>query len=257
MTAIWCTLSMKHMSKPTSHQFLKIAKGFHDKFEFPHCIGALDAKHFRIKRPTHSGSMYFNYKKFYSIVLQAVVDHDGKFIIIEVGNHGSQHDSSTFAASSMYRAMKSSSLGIPDDMWLPDMSAKVPLVFLADGAYPLMTHVLKPFRRPIHGHLTVHQKKFNYKLSLARRIVECAFGQLSKRFNLFNKRMEQDPKFVKIIIKCACLLQNIIIDYNQSKLGFQDYTESSEILNLSGQNNEVEVGAVDNRDKFLNYFKNQ
>nr|CAI5848106.1 unnamed protein product [Callosobruchus analis] len=60
------TLKEKHMKFPTEEDFKSIAKGFENKGKFPHCIGCIDGKHIRLKRPKNSGSMYFNYKFFFN-----------------------------------------------------------------------------------------------------------------------------------------------------------------------------------------------
>lgn len=39
-------------------------------------------------RSTHSGSFYYNYKGFHSLVLLAVVDSDYKFLYADVGANG-------------------------------------------------------------------------------------------------------------------------------------------------------------------------
>lgn len=49
--------------------------------------------------PTQSGSMFFNYKLFYSIVLQAVSDANYRFVCIDVGAFGKQSDGGVFDAS--------------------------------------------------------------------------------------------------------------------------------------------------------------
>ena len=46
----------------TSDDWKKIAENFEKKWNFPHCIGAMDGKHITITAPYNSGSYYFNYK---------------------------------------------------------------------------------------------------------------------------------------------------------------------------------------------------
>ncbi|XP_058122786.1 putative nuclease HARBI1 [Anopheles coustani] len=46
-------------------EWLKVAQGFQEKFNFPHVLGAIDGKHVAIKAPHHSGTDYFNYKKIF------------------------------------------------------------------------------------------------------------------------------------------------------------------------------------------------
>lgn len=38
-------------------EWREIANGFEDKWQFPHCLGALDGKHIYIQPPAHSGSL--------------------------------------------------------------------------------------------------------------------------------------------------------------------------------------------------------
>jgi hypothetical protein len=45
-------------------------------------IGAIDGKHVTITKPNDSGSQFFNYNKFFSMVLMAVADVDYRFVSI-------------------------------------------------------------------------------------------------------------------------------------------------------------------------------
>lgn len=65
-----------------------VARGFFQKWNFPNCLGAIDGKEIRIKKPPRSGSMFFNYKKFFSFKLLAACDANYRFTWIDVGDYG-------------------------------------------------------------------------------------------------------------------------------------------------------------------------
>ncbi|KAL3248700.1 hypothetical protein MRX96_017786 [Rhipicephalus microplus] len=73
-TVLWEVLAPEYMKTPTEEEWLEIAAGFCNRWQFPNCIGAVDGKHIQIKCPRNGGSLYFNYKGTHSIVLMAVVD---------------------------------------------------------------------------------------------------------------------------------------------------------------------------------------
>lgn len=95
---IWTVLAPTEMAAPNkeSCSWKRISEGFKDNANFPHCLGALDGKHIRIQCPRNSGSLYFNYKKYNSIVLLALVDSNYLFTVIDVGSYGRENDSTIF-----------------------------------------------------------------------------------------------------------------------------------------------------------------
>ena len=78
----------------TNKEWLQIAEQFKLKWNFDHCVGAIDGKHVIIQCPPRGGSMYFNYKKFHSIVLMAVVNASYEFIMVDVGDYERLSDGS-------------------------------------------------------------------------------------------------------------------------------------------------------------------
>ncbi|KAK7158532.1 hypothetical protein R3I94_004992 [Phoxinus phoxinus] len=75
-----------------------------------------------------------------SIILQAVCDHQGRFIDTYVGWIGSVHDARVLRYSPLYRR----SMYPPPEHFI-----------LADGGYPCLRHplpLITPYKRPVPGH---------------------------------------------------------------------------------------------------------
>ena len=100
------------MPVPTEKSLMTMADEFYNTWNFSHCIGSIDGKHIRIQCPTNSGSMFFNYKMYFSVVLQAAADAHCRFTTIDVGGYGKQSDGGTFQVSDLYRAFKDQILEI-------------------------------------------------------------------------------------------------------------------------------------------------
>ena len=99
----------------TAEEWQEVARQFEDKWQYPNCIGVIDGKHISIRAPANSGSMFHNYKMFYSIVLMAVADAAYRFIIMDIGANGRSCDAGIFANSAMATALENGTLCIPED----------------------------------------------------------------------------------------------------------------------------------------------
>lgn len=242
------------MKMPEQESWQTVADGFCKKWEFPNCIGAIDGKHIRIKCPHHSGTMFFNYKHYFSIVLQGVADADYKFITIDVGSFGKQSDGGTFRTSSLFDALQNGQLNIPDDRELPETSSVMPYVFVGDEAYPLMRNLLRPYNRKM---LDADREYFNMRLSRARRVIECAFGIINAKWRILWKPIETFPDTADIIVKAICILHNTIIDIEGVECATAGL-ENENLKNLvpSRANNRPSNEANFIRDSFKTYMCN-
>uniref|UniRef100_A0A8C3HUY7 Putative nuclease HARBI1 n=1 Tax=Chrysemys picta bellii TaxID=8478 RepID=A0A8C3HUY7_CHRPI len=144
---------------------------------FPNCGGAIDGTHIPILAPLHIGSEYVNRKGYFSMVLQALVDHHGHFIDINTGWPGKVHDG----------------------------NVEMPIVILGDPAYPLMPWLMKPYT----GSLDSSKERFNYRLSRCRMTVECAFGRLKGHWRSLYGKLNLAENSIPAVISACCTLHNI------------------------------------------------
>lgn len=86
--AIYEVLSPQYLSFPEEDDWIYISNHFHKRWNMPNCLGPVDGKHIRIQCPPHSGSLYFNHKKYFSMVLMASCDAVGRFTWANFGFPG-------------------------------------------------------------------------------------------------------------------------------------------------------------------------
>ena len=133
----------------------------------------MDGKHIALQVPANSGSTYYNYKLFHSIILMAMVDANYMVILFDVGVKGRNSDAGVFASSKMASALENNTMNIHPPRPLPGRHTAVPHTLVGDEACPLKCHIMKPY--PARG-LTEEQRICNYILSRARRVSEIVFG---------------------------------------------------------------------------------
>ena len=167
---------------------------------FPHCLGSIDGKHVQIIAPESSGSMYFNYKGTFSIVLLGVANANYNFIYADVGCQGRISDGGVFKYTLLYEKIEQRKLNLPADETLPGRTNPVPFVFVADDAFALATHIMKPHPGHKSG-ASSPERIFNYRLSRARRMIENVFGILSSKFRVLLK----PDKVESAVLSCIYL----------------------------------------------------
>ncbi|KAK5645349.1 hypothetical protein RI129_006649 [Pyrocoelia pectoralis] len=253
-SVIYKNLRQNYLKVPrTTLKWLKIAEQFEKKWNLPHVLGALDGKHITVRAPGNEGSSYFNYKGTHSIALLGLVDADYKFIYIDCGRNGRISDGGVFRNSTLAAAIASNKLNFPEETPLPGRSKPVPYVIVADAAFPLSHHILKPF--PFRN-MTGAQRIFNYRLSRARRVVENSFGMVANRFRVLLNTVNLHPQKAETITLACVVLHNFLRTTTPNTYNMQEKNDRRLRFQyaLSRQaGNRAKQSALNNRQEFLEY----
>lgn len=136
--AIWDELQPELVPVLNKEMWRGIAQRFDSKWQFPNCIGAIDGKHVMMRCPPNSGSKYYSYKGYFSMVLLTVVDADYRFTLLDIGSYSSNSDGGIFANSALGIEYMDHRLGVPSGQSLPGLEHKgpMPFVMIGDAAFP-------------------------------------------------------------------------------------------------------------------------
>ncbi|XP_049273627.1 uncharacterized protein LOC119399351 [Rhipicephalus sanguineus] len=231
--AIWDVLGPIYVALPsTRDEWSKVARDFEEKWDMPHCLGAIDGKHVNVECPAKSGSRDRNYKGSFSKSLMAIADANYSFLYVEVGHNGSESDGGIFSRSKLQPMVDDGTLGVPPAASLGTIG-NMPYFFVGDEAFPLKTYMMRPYsKKSLHPVLTgsttaqcsttqssgtsqfeeLHQKRiFNYRLSKARRVVENAFGILAQKWRILRRPSKAKKENIRKIVSACVALHNFLL----------------------------------------------
>ncbi|XP_050545824.1 uncharacterized protein LOC126908041 isoform X2 [Daktulosphaira vitifoliae] len=129
----------------------------------------------------------------------------------------------------------------------------IPYAFVGDEAFGLSTNLLRPYSGKC---LPVNKRIFNYRLSRARRHVECAFGILSNKWRIFHRPIDVDVELAIDIVKCCCVLHNFV--RTRDGYNFEDSLTVTGMQDIELDNNfNVNRSINRYRDALANYFSSE
>ena len=96
--------SSKYIKWPKGERMREVVGSFFELKKLPGVIGLIDGTHLRIPKPKDDPESYINRKKYTSIVLQGICDHELLFTNINCGYPGSVHDGRVLRNSLIYQA---------------------------------------------------------------------------------------------------------------------------------------------------------
>ena len=136
---LWDALASIYMPVPSKVEWQTISDDFFARWNFPNCIEAIDGKEVMIQCPVNSGSLFYNYKSYFSIILLAVASADYRFVMVDIGAHRSSSDSGVLNNTALFKCLKKKKLSISPSKQLTNDTKEthVPHVLLGDEAFPL------------------------------------------------------------------------------------------------------------------------
>lgn len=96
----------------------------------------MDGKHVKIDPPLKSGSLYYCYKDFFSIVLLGVVDAHLRFIYVDIGTNGRISNSGVWNKCTLKTRLQNKRLHIPGPSSLHGTYEMFPFVLIGDEGFP-------------------------------------------------------------------------------------------------------------------------
>ena len=204
--AIWTALKDLYVKPPQKEEDWKqIAEEFEEEWNFPHCLRAIDGKHICIDCPQNSGSTFFNYKNYHSVVLMACVDAKYCFTFVDIGNYGRDNDAAIFSQTEFAMGFEAGNFPVPEPSSVGGYA--LPYVLVGDDIFPLKMWLMKPF--PGKSQTEV-QAIYNYRLSRCRRIVENSFGIMVARWRIFRRPIRANVETVDSLVQACVSLRNYL-----------------------------------------------
>lgn len=245
---------LRNTSLPRGQALTDVVEGFKTKWGMIQCAGSIDGCHIPIMPPAHNHTDYYNRKGWYSMLLQAVVDHDYLFTDMCSGWPGSVHDARVCVNSAIH--MKASQKEILDGESIKVHGTNIPIFLIGDSAYPQSTWLMKPF--PYKSNLTRDQQSFNRHISRAHIVVETAFCRLKARWQRLSKRNDMNIENVPNVIAACCILHNVCEvhgdTFNNHWLEYIDQYAQPEQSSPPGGSNVATPNSSDIRDALVKYY---
>lgn len=179
-----------------------VVAGFYKIARIPSCIGVIDGSHVPIKKPAVDEHQYVNRYGGHikhSINTMMVSGPKYQFFYLSAKRPGNCSDQRVLRLSTLAHRFDR-------DNWRPLPKA----ILLGDSGYQLREWLITPI---LGINTTDAEEEFNRRQKKTRRIVECSFGILKKRYACLEKLRLPSPEFSAAVIKTCVILHNISISY--------------------------------------------
>ncbi|XP_010526381.1 PREDICTED: putative nuclease HARBI1 [Tarenaya hassleriana] len=198
--AINDVLMPKYLRWPSDEEIRSTKEKCESQFKIPNVLGSIYTTHIPIIAPKVHVAAYFNkrhternQKTSYSITVQGVVNSEGIFTDVCIGNPGSLTDDQILEKSSLFR--QRAARGLLRDGWI-----------VGNSGFPLMDWLMVPYTRQ---NLTWTHYAFNERIGEIQAVAKAAMGRMKGRWACLQKRTEVKLQDLPYVLGACCVLHNI------------------------------------------------
>ena len=159
-------LAVEYLHPPSlTEEWGNIARDFQETWNLPHVVDAIDDKHIRIQCLKLRGTVFHNYKRFFSFEFLAICDARYCFTLFDVDLYGSNNDAVVLAYYSIGQKIEAGEMNIPPLRHLDGcLFDPLPYYLVGDEIFPHKTWLMKLYP----GQLSTKERILHYWLSRAR-----------------------------------------------------------------------------------------
>lgn len=201
-----CSSMLKWPSN--AEKLADVKDGFFRKHGLVNCCGAIDATHVAMELPAgESSDVWVDRNHNFSMVLQAIVDTNLRFLDVCIGYPGSYNDAKCLRESAFHRRCCSGQRLNGEPVQVGE--ARLREYIVGDWEYPLLQWLMTPYKQ----RLTPSRIVYNNKLSATRIVVARAFGRLKGTWRILHGTVRQ-PNIERLpkMIHACCILHNMCIE---------------------------------------------
>lgn len=175
----------------------------------PNCCGVLGLGSFGIE-----GELL---GKNGSLLVQALVDSEGRFLDISAGWPNTVGPESILHQSKLFSGVEESREFLNGPAYELGEGNLIPQYILGDSCFPLLPWLITPFvRSNEEDSFSSAEKEFNAVHSRAMGLVGSAFGSVKARWQLLGRKWKKEcVEFFPFVIVTGCLLHNFLIKYSE------------------------------------------
>lgn len=187
-----------------------------------------------------------------------LADANSGLIMADVGAPGRHSDVGVFAHSELGKRFIAGNMGIPNPEKVVEGGPDLPFVMVGDEAFALSSYLMKPYAR--RKNLNLKERVFNYRLSRARRIIECTFVITSAVWRIFRAPLRTKLPTTLKIIKAVICLHNFIMKVDPQRKKIFNLSSTPEaydncFIDLPVPDREDNyTGAALHRENFAKFF---